>query len=427
MPTHGDRMADLHAWALNKARTPILSPENNAILQRTAAAAAMAFAPHIAGTLAFESGFRCPPAKSMANKVVRPFMRDKIRQYTTRPYRKYGNSRYRRWNSRSHCYPRRMPYRRGFKRRYGRRTRYRRSRGNYGRRRRYNKSRARRYSRIGRMNGRLRGLQGPNCVPSTCYCKLKTKFAGDIIPVTTANPNVILTLASHNMAERLATDASVNGIFTTGTAGMLNVGDFTTPAIFPVLQDMFQFVRCVRVSVDVKIMFIPTATNNNDTRFGVFAKLGAHEVNIVSAFPATTDQFSHALLSRTATIKNIPFPWGAGGNDSPGHRGSAFTRIRKSWSPINLVPDISNSRDYFNDEKHANEITGAIGSRTINDIPNGDDVRCTLQLFDSEFGTLQVQATDVPNFMKILIWGTITHHTSWSRPNPTFNFTDTQL
>ncbi len=426
MPTHGDRMASLHAWVTNKIRSPILSLENNAIVQKIAATAAMAYAPHIVGTLAYESGFRYPTAKSVATRVVRPFMRDKIRKYTTRPWRKYGNSRTYRRNSRSHCYPRRMPYRRGFKRRYGRRTRYRRSRGNYGRRRRYNKSRARRYSAIGRRNGRLRGLQGPNCVPSTCYCKLKTKFAGAIVPVTTVAPNFVLSIMSHDMANRFSTGGT-NPIFNTGSTGMLTTGEFTTPAIFPVLQDMFQFVRCAKISVDIKIMFIPTGTNNADTRHGVFGKLGAHEANITDALPKLTDEFSHALLSRTASIKNIPFAWGFTGVSSSGHKGSAFVRFRRTWSPITLVPDISNASDYYNDEKHANPITGVIGSRTIGAIPNGDDVLATMQFFDSEFGSFQAQAAGTANFVKMLIWGTVTHHTFWSRPNPTFNFTDTQL
>ncbi len=401
------------------------SPATNEAISQSALRYATTFGPQV---LEYATGIpesiTAPFAGSFAEQARKARWIKQNRNRNSR--RRYDTSNYYHYrNSRRNYY---MPYRRGFKRRrYGRNTRYRRRRGNFGRRRRYNKSRARRYSAIGRRNGRLRGLQGPNCVPSTCYCKLKTKFASLVIPQTSSSNSFLLKIGSHDMSKKLAR-VSINDLFQ-DASGMVRDTEFSTPAIFPVLLDMFSQVRCMKVSIDIKVMFIPAATNNTDTRYGNYGRLVAYDAAVGGILPSISDFFFQALLSTNSRIKHCPFTHGSAGLDSipSGFKQSPYTSFKRSYSPIKTILDISNAKDYFNDEKHANTISGLIGSRVVAAIGNGDSMDMMLQFFDTNFKNFQAQAQGTGSFVQILMWGTITHHTYWSRPNPAFNFDDTAL
>ncbi len=400
----------LYDYALSWARHKYLSPENNAIVQKSAAAAAMAFAPQIAGNLAYESGLRFPTSRAIAGRIIRPFMRDKIRRYTTRPYRKYRNSRRRYSRNFSH-FQNSMPYRRGYKRRYGGRRRRRTFGGRRRMRGRYNKARTRFYKRRNYQRGMLRGLQGPNCVPQRTFCRLQHKVYRHIErdPTDSIRADLIPLVSS---------DLSI------GTNGILSfIGtDGTQPAIFPVLLDFFDQVRCYKVTWNLRFIPASSPTGTSDQHGYVHRMVPFDPNSAATSGPQTTDFIRDAMIGRPA-VHFIP-RWYANvlAPVTSMIQIPRTIRFKGSMTTFKAVDTISNAKDYFNNEEHANLITGAVGSRTIATPSTPTDATMSWQVWNADD-----QVWSSGEVWSGTLMGTITHHTFWTKANPEFRFDDTPL
>ncbi len=385
--------------------SPFKNPE---FIHQTVANAATRVAP-----LALNAVTGIPPwlSRPFINKFSNQTKRDRAYKLWLSRRNKYKRGR--RSNNYIHYQTSRyMPYRRNYKRRYGgRRRRFGGRRRRTRMRGRYNKARSRFYKRRNYQRGMLRGLTGPNCVPKRLFCRLQRKvfFHYDSDP-TDSLANFIEVLAS--------TDLSF------GTSGIdATIATSTTlPAIFPVLTDFFDQVRTYKLSWNLK--WFPSIQNS-----ATFADSHGYAMRMVPydddasipGKPANADTLHDAMLNRAA-LKILPRWYGDANNPAITLNSVPRTlRFKGSFNTATRVASVSNSRDYFNDEAHANLITGSIGSRVIAAPTTATEGRIALQVWPMS------SSWTANELWSGTLVGTITQHTFWSKSNPEFEFDDTQL
>lgn len=307
-------------------------------------------------------------------------------------------------------YNKRMPYRNRRRRRSRYPQRYRRGRRQY---RRFNTRRRRFYKRFDRP-GRLKGIGGPQCIPRTAVCRLTRKFAFHYaITSGTDVEAVIAGIVSHDLS--------------TGTFGWNLLGSgvnptppMTTPYMISTLMDIFTQARCYKM--DMRLNFLRDSHPGSTAIYDAPYALGIYAIDSEDTRPSSATTLHDMMLvpgyrfkvmhttgHTTATILEwIP----SGGENRPARlKTSAFT-----WKQIK---GISNAKDYFNDEVHANTITGSLGSRSF--VAPVADGTVQIRLQFNRLG----DANDFSSaLLKGSIYGSVTQHILFTKVDPLMKFTD---